>query len=98
MDTLHGTIGTISEGALVVYRLGVNDKHDWTVNQFGFDATTVSILGTEDNYSVIAGSVNTCRVATVPAGSAARVLFADLRRTCRASSRTRHVRNRRNRE
>jgi hypothetical protein len=74
-----GTIGTISEGALVVYRLGVNDRHDWTVNQFGFDATTVSILGTEDNYlCTIAGSVNTCRVATVPELEALRVFYSPI--------------------
>ena len=69
-----GPIGDVSEGVLTVYRLGVNDRQDWTTNQLGFDATTVSIMGATDNYYCsIAGSVNNCRIVTLPEAEGLRI-------------------------
>ena len=70
-----GPIGNVTEGALTVYRLGVNDRQDWTANPYGFDATTVTIMAAETNYlCTIAGAVNNCRVAEVPELESVRVL------------------------
>lgn len=74
-----GPIGQLTEGILTVYRLGVNDRHDWTTNQFGFDATTVSIMAAEDNFlCTVAGSVNNCRVASVPELQGIRVISSPI--------------------
>ncbi len=70
-----GPIGNVTEGTLTVYRLGVNDRQDWTANAFGFEATTVTIMAAETNYlCTIAGALNNCRVAEVPELEGLRVI------------------------
>lgn len=70
-----GPIGDVKEGVLTVYRQGINDRQDWTTNQLGFDATTVSILGETDNYLCsVAGAVNNCRAVTVPEVEGLRII------------------------
>ncbi|HSP54122.1 MAG TPA: hypothetical protein VLS25_00910 [Dehalococcoidia bacterium] len=61
-----GPIGQVTEGKLTLVRLGVNDRWDWTSNQFDFDATTVTIMGEQKNYlCTVAQSLNSCREAGV---------------------------------
>ena len=74
-----GPIGEVKEGVFTVYRLGVNDREDWTTNQFGFDATTVTIIAAENNFlCTIAGATNNCRVAGVSELDALRVFFTPI--------------------
>ncbi len=61
-----GHIGDATEGKLVIVRLGVNDRWDWTSSPYGFEVTTVTILGEQKNYlCTISQGVNSCREAAV---------------------------------
>lgn len=60
-------IGNSTEGTLTIYRLGVNDRQDWKASPYGIEATTVTILGAENNYlCTLAEGFDTCRIAGVP--------------------------------
>ncbi len=74
-----GPIGDVREGVLTVYRLGVNDRQDWTTDAYGFDATTVTIMAAETNYlCTIAGALNNCRVAAVPELEGLRIISSPI--------------------
>ena len=74
-----GPIGNVSEGTLTVYRLGVNDRQDWTSREFGFDATTATILGDANNYlCTVSPSTSNCRVAGVPELEALRIVSSPI--------------------
>ena len=72
-----GPLGDFSEGLYTLYRLGVNDRHDWTTDKYGFDATTVTILAEQENYiCTISPATNTCRVSTLREVEGLRVYFS----------------------
>lgn len=72
-----GPLGDFTEGVYTLYRQGVNDRHDWTTNRFGFEATTVTILGEQENYvCTMTPGYNACRVARVPEIQSLRVYFS----------------------
>jgi len=59
--TLTGTNVSIIEGTLTKYRLGNQDRSDWTSDSFGFPATTTTIISGEAFYvCTSAGSIVQC--------------------------------------
>lgn len=74
-----GPIGNVTEGTLTVYRLGVNDRHDWKASPFGIESTTVTILGADTNYlCTVAEDYNFCRVAGVPELEGLRIISSPI--------------------
>lgn len=74
-----GPIGDVKEGVLTVYRLGVNDRQDWTTDTFGFDASTVTIMAAETNYiCTVSGALNNCRITGVPEIDGLRVISSPI--------------------
>lgn len=59
-----GPIGDATEGKLVIVRLGVKDRWDWSSSPYGFEVTTITIMGEDENYvCTISGEFNACREA-----------------------------------
>jgi len=78
-------IGNVTEGTLTVYRLGVNDRHDWTSSPYGFEATTVTILGAETNYlCTLTEAFGSCRVTSVPEVESIRIISSPIYNALRA--------------
>lgn len=74
-----GPLGGVTEGTLTVYRLGVNDRNDWTATAFEIEATTISILGSEKNYVCTkAQNFDSCQEASVAGVEAVRVISSPI--------------------
>ena len=74
-----GALGSVTEGTLTVYRLGVNDRQDWTQTAFGIESTTGSILDGDKNYTcAVAQSYSSCLVATVQQVESLRFISAPI--------------------
>lgn len=75
-----GPLGSVTEGTLTIYRLGVSDRQDWTVTSFEAELTTVSILAADNNnYScTMAPNYNFCQTATVPELESLRVFSSPI--------------------
>ena len=74
-----GPIGDVTEGTLTVYRLGINDRQDWTARPFGFDASTITIMAAETNYlCTVAETLNSCTAAGVPELEGLRIISSPI--------------------
>ena len=74
-----GPIGNATEGKLVIVRLGVNDRWDWSTNTYGFEATTVTIMGEEKNYlCTLSTGLNSCREAAASELTALRYISSPI--------------------
>ncbi len=75
-----GPIGVVTEGTLTIYRLGVNDRQDWTASSYGIESTTVTILAADNNnYScTVAPNYNYCQAAAVPELESLRIISSPI--------------------